>query len=410
MKNYLKKFSIMFMMALILVCGYSISAFADDSYIIGTANLGNTVENSANVGDKLTDPEVGWKRYDDTNAMFKRTGTWYTDDGRYAENTGKPYNGSDQFTKSTDSTLSFEFYGTNLRIIAAKSNDQSTNIRVKIDGVSYEVYSAYFSNPTYQVLVKEIDGLAATNHKVTMSSESAGDWQVDAIDVMIESKYLTLDKSTMNLTEGDSGQLTAITTPSAVGVTWTSSDPSIATIEVDSTNGKLIKVDAIKEGTCTITATTADGSNLSASCIINVTKKTEPIPTPDSQPTDTEYITNIAHAKGVNTNNPGGEVTIIFHGSSDTTLSLVKTADVKDVWIGDNFTYTLLITNTGTKTAKAVVVNDPAPNHIDFNVSGVTTTQGSVDSSSTSKNIIVNIGDILPGGTVTIKIPSTVIV
>ncbi|MDF2884977.1 MAG: hypothetical protein K0R54_5548, partial [Clostridiaceae bacterium] len=66
--------------------------------------------------------------------------------------------------------------------------------------------------------------------------------------------------------------------------------------------------------------------------------------------------------------------------------------------------------NTGTKTAKAVVVNDPAPNHIDFNVSGVTTTQGSVDSSSTSKNIIVNIGDILPGGTVTIKIPSTVIV
>ncbi|AGF56899.1 putative repeat protein (TIGR01451 family) [Clostridium saccharoperbutylacetonicum] len=82
---------------------------------------------------------------------------------------------------------------------------------------------------------------------------------------------------------------------------------------------------------------------------------------------------------------------------------------VKDLWIGDNFTYTLVITNTGTKTAKSVVVNDAAPNHIDFNVSGVTTTQGTVDSSSTSKNIIVNAGDILPGGTVTIKIPSTII-
>jgi hypothetical protein len=40
------------------------------------------------------------------------------------------------------------------------------------------------------------------------------------------------------------------------------------------------------------------------------------------------------------------------------------------------------------------VVNDPAPNHIDFNVSGVTTTQGNVDSRSISKNIIVNVGDI----------------
>jgi uncharacterized repeat protein (TIGR01451 family) len=202
----------------------------------------------------------------------------------------------------------------------------------------------------------------------------------------------------MNLTQDDSGQLTATTTPSGVQVTWKSSDSSIAT--VDSTG----KVTAMKEGTCTITVTTADG--LTATCVVTVTPKgTDPNP----DPTDTDKIVNIAHAKGDNTNNAGGEVTIIFHGSADTTLSVVKTADVKDVWVGDNFTYTLVITNTGTKTAKSVVVNDPAPNHIDFNVSGVTTTQGSVDSSSTSKNIIVNVGDIPPAGTVTIKVPATVI-
>ncbi|MDF2885529.1 MAG: hypothetical protein K0R54_6103 [Clostridiaceae bacterium] len=202
----------------------------------------------------------------------------------------------------------------------------------------------------------------------------------------------------MNLTQGDSGQLKATTTPAGAQVTWKSSDSSVAT--VDST-GKVI---GVKEGQVTITAATADG--LTATCVVTVIPKgTDPNP----QPIDTEYITNIAHAKGTNTNNPGGEVTIIFHGTADTILSIVKTADVKDVWIGDNFTYTLVITNTGTKTAKSVVVNDPAPNHINFNVSGVTTTQGTVDSSSTSKNIIVNVGDILPRGTVTIKIPSTVI-
>lgn len=93
---------------------------------------------------------------------------------------------------------------------------------------------------------------------------------------------------------------------------------------------------------------------------------------------------NIAHAKGDNTNNAGGGVSIIFKGVAEAQLSVVKTA-------------------------KAVVMNDSAPNHIDFLVSGVTTTQGKVDSSSTSKNIIVNVGDIPPSGTVTIKIPATVI-
>jgi uncharacterized repeat protein (TIGR01451 family) len=264
-----------------------------------------------------------------------------------------------------------------------------------------------------QILQYESEKMNLAKHIVVVTCDSnytSDGFILDSIDIKdgkllpYSDESITLDHSSMNLTEGDSSQLTAITTPSAIGVTWISSDPSVATIEVDPTNGKLIKVNAIKEGTCTITATTADG--LTATCVVTVTLKgTDPNP----KPTDTDKIVNIAHAKGDNTNNAGGEVTIIFHGTADTTLSVVKTADVKEVWIGDNFTYTLVITNTGTKTAKAVVVNDPAPNHINFNVSGVTTTQGSVDSSSTSKNIIVNVGDILPGGTVTIKVPATVI-
>lgn len=210
---------------------------------------------------------------------------------------------------------------------------------------------------------------------------------------------ITLNKSNDNLQVGQTDNLVATTTPAGATVTWTSSDSNVAT--VDSTG----KVTGLKEGQATITATTDDG--LTATCVVIVTPKTTEPTNPD--PSDSEKIVNIAHAKGDNTNNAGGDVTIIFHGAADATLSVVKTADVKDVWVGDNFAYTIVVTNTGTKTAKAVVVNDPAPNHIDFVVNGITTTQGTVDSSSTSKNIIVNVGDILPGGTVTIKIPATVV-
>ncbi|WP_459481236.1 Ig-like domain-containing protein [Clostridium saccharoperbutylacetonicum] len=209
-------------------------------------------------------------------------------------------------------------------------------------------------------------------------------------------KFISLNKSTTNLIIGDSETLISTTTPAGINVKWSSSDATVATVDQ---NGKIT---AIGAGTATIIIATTDGSNLSVSCVVNVTAK-------GTDPILEDKIVNIAHAKGDNTNNAGGDVTIIFHGSADTTLSVVKTADVKDVWVGDNFTYTIVVTNTGTKTAKAVVVNDPAPNHIDFNVSVVTTTQGTVDSSSTSKNIIVNVGDILPGGTVTIKVPATVI-
>jgi uncharacterized repeat protein (TIGR01451 family) len=501
MKNYFKKFSIMFVMALMVVLGCATSAFAaTDDWVVGTSNLHNTPENSAVVGKELAAPEVGWNRYDDSNSMLAYKNTTLQD--KLVHN--PPYTfyaGSTDYWSYTrahlqkDSVLKFCFYGDKFRIISDKYHPYRTGtISLTIDGEKKNVNLIDNSQSLLepQILQYESEKMNLAKHIVVVTCDSnytSDGFILDSIDIKdgkllpYSDESITVDHSSMNLTEGDSSQLTAITTPSAIGVTWISSDPSVATIEVDPTNGKLIKVNAIKEGTCTITATTADGltatctvtvtkenksislnkpstnlimddsetliatttpagisvkwsssdtsvatvdsngkvtaigagtatitattldgSNLSASCLVTVVPKGD-----GPTPAGSEYITNIAHAKGTNTNNPGGEVTIIFHGTADTTLSVVKTADAKDVWIGDNFTYTLVITNTGAKTAKAVVVNDPAPNHIDFNVSGVTTTQGSVDSSSTSKNIIVNVGDIPPAGTVTIKVPATVI-
>ena len=217
-----------------------------------------------------------------------------------------------------------------------------------------------------------------------------------------KNKSLSLNKSSLNLIENSTNKLIATTTPAAVDIDWSSSDETVATVD---SNGN---VKAIKEGQTIITAQ-IKGADIKSTCIVTVTKKN--VPVEPEQPTnpEQEYIINTANAKGNNTNNASGSVSIKFNGTAETTLSVVKTADVKEVWVGDTFTYTIVVTNTGSKTAKAVVINDSAPNHIDFIVDRVTTTKGKVNESSTSKNILINVGDIEPSETVTIKIPVNVV-
>ncbi|WP_238916991.1 Ig-like domain-containing protein [Clostridium sp. YIM B02555] len=406
MKNYFKKFSIMFIMCILFI-GIGMIQNAD-------------VANAVTKGDTIADvAENGWQRYDDGDNRIT-----YTDNWQSSSELPLLYKNTQHWIHPTgNESIRFTFYGSKLRYYTCMNNSCSSSVRINIDG-NEEYFNTYstmqYTTPNQAKLAYEKTNMSLGFHTVVVNvnmniSGIYNGWRVLALDgIEIDKdgyllpydsskdipKSISLNKSTTNLTIGDSETLISTTTPAGINVKWSSSDTSVATVD---SNGKVTTIGA---GTATITATTLDGSNLSATCVVTVTPKgTDPNP----QPTDTDKIVNIAHAKGDNTNNAGGDVTIIFHGSADTTLSVVKTADVKEVWIGDNFTYTLVITNTGTKTAKAVVVNDPAPNHIDFNVSGVTTTQGSVDSSSTSKNIIVNVGDIPPAGTVTIKVPATVI-
>jgi uncharacterized repeat protein (TIGR01451 family) len=406
MKNYFKKFSIIFAMSLFIILGSCVSAFADDNYEIGTSNLNGTTsvtDNSAVIGNVLKHPEVGWKRYDDTNSNISYVGNGWAE---YRAST-EYANGTAYTEQPNNSSVKFNFTGTKIRIINPYNPRQNTSVDVYIDGVKVNSHSLYREGNFREVLVYECIGLENKEHYFEYKFTGKNVAAFDAVDIDINEKIkpyneniisMSLNKTSTNLIIDNSEALIATTTPSGISVKWSSSDNSIATVDQSG------KVTAISEGTATITATTIDGSNLSASCVVTVTPKGT-----DPQPTDTDKIVNIAHAKGDNTNNPAGEVTIIFHGTADTALSVLKTADVKDVWVGDNFTYTIVVTNTGTKTARAVIVNDTAPNHIDFNVSGITTTQGSVDSSSTSKNIKINVGDIPPAGTVTIKVPVTVI-
>ncbi len=145
----------------------------------------------------------------------------------------------------------------------------------------------------YTFIFKNFESICGTLYTVIITTSEGGTnyTRLDAIDadgqLVPYDESIALDKSSMNLTVGDSAELTATAATTAVGVTWTVSDPTVASIEVDHINGKIIKITALKEVTCTITATTADGNNLSASCVINVTKKDEP-----SNPTNPDYPTD----------------------------------------------------------------------------------------------------------------------
>ena len=78
---------------------------------------------------------------------------------------------------------------------------------------------------------------------------------------------IQLNVTTAGLNEGATLQLTATVQPEDAtdkGVTWASSDPSVATVD---SNG-LVTTHSV--GTATITAMTTDGSNLSASCTVTL--------------------------------------------------------------------------------------------------------------------------------------------
>lgn len=84
-------------------------------------------------------------------------------------------------------------------------------------------------------------------------------------DVTVRVTGVTLDKTKVDLTEGQTAELKATVNPSNAtdkSVKWSSSDPSVATVS----NGT---VKAVKAGTATITVTTVDGG-YKAECTVTV--------------------------------------------------------------------------------------------------------------------------------------------
>lgn len=90
------------------------------------------------------------------------------------------------------------------------------------------------------------------------------------VTVIKRVKGITLNESSLNLTLPETAQLTAFVSPNDATnpvVNWISSKPSVATVD----NNGFITSKSV--GTATITATTTDGSNLSATCQVTVSKQ-----------------------------------------------------------------------------------------------------------------------------------------
>ena len=105
---------------------------------------------------------------------------------------------------------------------------------------------------------------AVASYKTTAPWSSFGKFETTSIAV----ESITLSQSTATLTEGESLTLTATVAPNDaddLSITWSSNNPSIATID------NMGKVTAIAPGTAIITVTANDGSGVIAQCEVTVT-------------------------------------------------------------------------------------------------------------------------------------------
>ena len=270
MKNYNKKLVIMFVMLLA---------------VIGFGTIENvTVANAATVGQTLTQPEDGWKRYDDTDSNI---------DYGNKDNLGNTGSSLDYSGGAiTAETIKIYAKTDKIRLGGALSTMvgyRCGNIAIDIDGSLYRADQN--KSIAHQGLFFDKQDLENKIHCITIyvdndttiaSAYNSKFIALDYIDIdkdgYLLSPSISLDKSSMDLTVSDSKQLTATTTPSGAQVVWSSSDESIAT--VDETGN----VTGIKEGQAIITATINDGSNLSASCTVNVTKEDTTEPTDPEEP------------------------------------------------------------------------------------------------------------------------------
>lgn len=268
MKNYFKKFSIICLMA-----------FA----IIGVGLIqGGSIANAATYGDQLFQPEDGWKRCDDTDKNIE-----YSDKfGSYTS--GGYYNKTCHYLISASEGqhyIKFNFYGSKLRVISNIADPHTDDVEISFDGgKTFEVFSTYWKSTSSIsfALVYEKTGLEKKIHNVIIKIPNkeigtySSQFYFDAVDIdndgylekynEIKNELISLNKSSIDLKVNDSKQLTATTTPAGAEIVWSSSDPSIATID---SNGKVI---GIKEGQATITAQ-IKGTDIKADCIVNVTKE-----------------------------------------------------------------------------------------------------------------------------------------
>ena len=87
------------------------------------------------------------------------------------------------------------------------------------------------------------------------------------VEKIVRATSISLSESTLSLTSDETAQLQVSVLPTgavAMPLAWTSSNPAVATVDASG------RVAAVADGTCTITVSTTEGTELSATCAVTV--------------------------------------------------------------------------------------------------------------------------------------------
>lgn len=180
--------------------------------------------------------------------------------------------------------------------------------------------------------------------------------------VVVQVDTLSLDKTELALTEGESATLVATVGPEDATdktVTWNSSDPAVATVE----DGK---VTAVSAGEAVITAKAGEKT---AECKVTVAAKPAPAPQPTPQPT-VVAVSSITLDQGGLSLQPGGSATLVATvgpenatdktvswSSSNPSVATVENGKVTAVAVGE----AMITAKAGDLTAECKVTVNPIP-------------------------------------------------
>ncbi len=156
-------------------------------------------------------------------------------------------------------------YGKKMTLIASVGTMTASNRKVKWSTSNKKKLTV-----TQKGVVKGVGyGTAYVYAKATDGSGVVAKYKIRVIRPV---KKVTITPSRVNIYEGKAKQLKGKVTPNNASIKklkWTSSDPSIATVDQ---TGEIV---AVSEGRCNIYATSTDGNNKKAMCKVIVKKRVE---------------------------------------------------------------------------------------------------------------------------------------
>lgn len=177
------------------------------------------------------------------------------------------YSGWDEF--NSDATEKYTLYGALCG--GPSSNDFTTYNDSVRDSTTNEVTLDYNAGLVGAAAALYLKYRNSTDEGFTNQAISADFWGGSnfkpAGDTTTKATAITVTPTTLSLTEGETAPLSATVIPAEANqkVTWTSSNKTVATVDTEG------KVTAKAAGDAEITATTKDGTTLTATCAVTVT-------------------------------------------------------------------------------------------------------------------------------------------